>query len=217
MNTEPEVKVWDPLVRLVHWLLVVAFAIAYVTGEDGPEWLHVWSGYALVALILIRLLWGFIGSPHARFRDFIYRRGTVLRYLIRLPRGKAPRYLGHSPAGGAMAITLLLGLAGTTGSGLMLYAIDEGKGPLTPLVSNGGADLGQAMGIAVVQADDDEHAGTGGAGPESREEFWEETHEFLANLTLTLAFLHVAGVIIASVAHRENLVRAMLTGRKRSA
>lgn len=215
MNTQSEVRVWDPLVRVIHWTLVVAFATAYLTGEDGPEWLHVWSGYVLVALILVRLVWGFVGSAYARFRDFIYAPSTILSYLVRLPLGKARRYLGHSPAGGAMVVALLLGLAGTTGSGLMLYAVEEGSGPLAPLVSVDGTDFGPVLGIATARADEEENEYSGG-GREDREHFWEEIHEFLANFTLILVFLHIAGVLFSSLAHHENLVRAMFNGRKRA-
>jgi len=156
---------------------------------------HVWAGYALGAIVAARIAWGFVGTPHARFGDFLYRPGVVLGYFGNLLRGKARRYLGHSPAGGAMVIVLLLALAAIVGSGLMVYAYDQHAGPLAGLTTGPAAS----------------------DSFEAREEFWEEAHEICVNVTLLLVLLHVAGVLLASFAHKENLVSAMLTGRKRAA
>ena len=122
------VKVWDPLVRVGHWALVVAFFTAYFT-EDDLLSVHVWAGYVVGAVVLIRIAWGLVGTTHARFRDFLYRPRTALRYLGMLLRGKAQRYLGHSPAGAIMVFLLLLGLAAVAWSGLMVYAYDHQAGP----------------------------------------------------------------------------------------
>lgn len=204
-----QVRIWDPLVRIGHWTLVSAFIIAYLT-EDELLSQHVWAGYVVAAVVLVRIVWGFVGTRHARFRDFVCRPAATFRYLVDIGRHRAKRYLGHNPAGGAMIIALLACLLVTTYSGLKLYAIEENAGPLA-----GVADIGvpaPAL-IAPARADDD---GDGHEyGSEQAEEFWEELHEIAANLTLLLVVLHVAGVIIASRAHHENLVRAMVTGRKR--
>lgn len=94
-----------------------------------------------------------------------------------------------------MIALLLVALAATTGAGMMLYALHDGAGPLAGIVA---------------------HAPPVPDGAQDpRLEFWEETHELVANLTLLLVLLHAAGVIAASIAHRENLVWAMITGRKR--
>lgn len=178
------VAVWDPFVRLAHWTLVAGFAVAYLT-EDHLLWLHVWAGYVVGVVVALRILWGFVGPHHARFTDFVYGPGTVFGYLGGLLQATAKRHVGHSPAGGAMVVALLLGLAALVGTGLVLYALDEGAGPLAGVLGRGDDDL------------------------------WEELHEFLANLVLVLVVLHVAGVLLAGRVHGENLVRAMLTGRKR--
>ena len=198
---EKMIRVWDVFVRLFHWSVAVGFFVAYFS-EDALT-LHVWAGYVVGALVVLRIVWGFIGPEHARFSSFIYPPGTVLRYLWELLVGHAKRYLGHSPGGGAMVLLLLIGLLGTIGTGLELYAIEENAGPLAALVSSG-SPPGQAEG-------EEAYEGAEGSG-----EFWEEFHEVLANLTLVLVVLHVAGVVLASYVHRENLTRAMVIGLKRS-
>jgi len=74
------IKVWDPLVRIFHWSLVACFATAYLTGEEDGS-LHVYAGYAVIGLVLFRILWGFVGSSHARFKDFVFSPGKVIQYL----------------------------------------------------------------------------------------------------------------------------------------
>ena len=150
------IAVWDPVVRSGHWLLVAAFAVAYLTAEEeggGPELVHVWAGYVVGVIVGLRVLWGFVGPERARFRDFVYGPVTAVRYLVDLLRGRARRYLGHSPAGGAMVVLLLLSLAATVVTGLMAYG-ERGKGPLadsgTPLVASAYADQdkgGQRRGL----------------------------------------------------------------------
>jgi cytochrome b len=198
---EKMIRVWDVFLRLFHWSVAVGFFVAYFS-EDVLS-LHVWAGYVVGALVVLRIVWGFIGPEHARFSSFIYPPGTVLRYLWDLLLGRGKRYLGHSPGGGAMVLVLMIGLLGTVGTGLVLYAIEENAGPLAALVSSG-SPPGQAEG-------EEAYEGAEGSG-----EFWEEFHEVLANLMLVLVVLHVAGVLLASYVHRENLTRAMVTGRKRA-
>ena len=200
-----QVRVWDPLVRIGHWLLVGGFFVAYFT-EDELLTVHVWAGYLVGAIVIVRILWGFVGPSHARFRDFLYSPARSVAYLIQLARHRAHRYLGHSPAGGAMVLLLLASLVATTWSGLMVYAYEEKAGPLAPMIV---ADVVDSEASPFGDEDSD-------SAFEEREDFWEELHEFAANFTLFLVFLHVGGVFLASRAHRENLVGAMITGRKRS-
>lgn len=182
-NQRKGTRVWDPLVRIFHWSLAAFFFIAYLT-EDDLLTVHVYAGYAVAGLVGFRLLWGVIGTRHARFSDFVTGPGAVRRYLGQLFTGKAPHYLGHNPAGAAMIIVLLASLAATAFTGAVLIAGD-GQGPLAGTV------------FAALSG-----------------ESFEETHEFFANFTLFLVGLHVAGVVVSSLLHRENLVRAMITGRK---
>ena len=186
MDATTQVKVWDPLVRIFHWTLVIAFFIAYFTEDDLLK-VHVWAGYTVLALVLWRLLWGVIGTRHARFTDFVCRPATVIQYLKSVIALHAKRYLGHNPAGGVMIIALLVALLLTTVSGLAVYGADQGVGPLAAWMT-GVSEFG--------------------------EDVLEGIHEFFANLTLILVFAHVAGVAVSSLLHRENLPRAMITGYK---
>jgi cytochrome b len=170
----PTVAVWDPFVRVFHWSLVGLSALAFATGDE-VEWLHLLAGYSIAALVALRVGWGFIGPRHARFGDFVRSPRQVLAYLRDAVRLRAPRHLGHNPAGGVMVLALLAMLAGITATGFMM----------------------------------------------TTDAFWgaqwvEDLHEGLVNATLVLIGLHVVGVIFASLEHGENLVRAMITGRKRA-
>jgi cytochrome b len=113
------VKVWDPVVRLFHWSLVIAFTVAWLTGDELKR-VHEWAGYMIVGLLLIRIIWGFVGSPYARFGNFVYRPSTITRFLLDTAKFRAKRYLGHNPAGGAMVIALLTVLAATATTGIMM-------------------------------------------------------------------------------------------------
>ena len=185
MNSNTD-YVWDPLVRTFHWTLVTAYALAWATGDDWMN-LHEIAGYTVGGLLLFRLFWGLVGTRHARFGDFVRPPREVLRYLRDVALFRAPRYVGHNPAGGAMVLALLVTLLLTVITGVLALGGEEFRGP--------------AVGLATTLGD-------AGAG------FLEEAHEVLANLTLLLVFAHVGGVLIASFQHHENLVRAMFTGRK---
>ena len=196
-----EIAVWDPLLRLFHWLLLASFFTAYFTeGEafervqdhfDGEllQRVHLWAGYTIAGLLLFRLVWGFFGPRYARFSDFVYGPGATLAYLREVLMLRARRYLGHNPAAGAMIILLLLSLTATILSGLALYGADKGLGPLA--------------GIFLESSD-------------AMIDGLEDAHEAATNFTLLLVAGHLLGVIWESLLHRENLVRAMISGRKRT-
>ena len=180
-----DVKVWDLLVRLFHWTLVLSFAIAYLT-EDDWMLLHVYAGYVIGILLLFRLIWGFVGSRYARFSSFVYRPGIVRDYLKKAVAFKAPRYMGHNPAGGAMILMLISVLAVTVISGLFLYGTTDYSGPLAGVFQG-----------------------------EFAADILEETHEIFADLSVLLIVLHLGGVIFSSLEHQENLVKSMITGLKK--
>ncbi|RDE19382.1 cytochrome B [Motiliproteus coralliicola] len=154
--------------------------------EDDWLRLHTFAGYTVTGLVIFRVCWGLIGSRYARFSHFLYRPSRIAAYLRSLLTRHPKHYLGHNPAGGAMILLMLLMLSLTAFTGMATLAT-EGLGPL---------------------------AGTFFA-------FWsedllEESHELFANAMLLLVFLHIAGVLVSSLLHRENLILAMLTGRKKN-
>jgi len=168
-----DVPVWDLPVRFGHWLLVSSFVVAWLSA-DGEEWrlIHVGAGTLMAAIVLFRVLWGFVGSRHARFADFVAGPKAAWAYLAGLIRRTPHHHTGHNPAGG-YAILLILGLVLLVcASGLAAY-------------NDIGGDL------------------------------VEKGHDVLADLLLAVIGIHLAGVVVGSLAHRENLVRAMVTGRKR--
>jgi len=214
-----DVYVWDRFVRVFHWTLAVAFAIAFLT-EDDALLVHVWAGYAVGVLIFLRVIWGVIGPKQARFSDFVYRPRAVANYVRDLLLFRAKRFVGHSPGGGAMVLVLLLSLAMTVATGLIVYGAGERAGPLAPLFASSSADVElsvpQLASGAFADEESREGTRTDGDGSESRSsETMEGVHEFFANFTLALVFLHVGAVLLASFVHRENLIRAMVTGYKR--
>jgi cytochrome b len=213
LREERRVKVWDPLVRLFHWTVVVAFFVAYLTGDDLLT-LHVWAGYLVGGIVVLRVLWGVVGPKHARFSDFVFKPLTVWRYLLDLLRFRAPRYLGHSPAGGAMVLALLLTLAATVWSGLETYAVEENAGPLAQALPDIQQTAPDQAGARLWFVSEEEHEEENES--DNGESLWEEVHEALSDLTFALVVLHIAGVLLASLVHRENLTRAMISGRKRT-
>jgi cytochrome b len=166
-------RIWDPAIRMFHWSLVTAVGIDMLL-EAGTD-LHAAAGYAVLGLVAFRFVWGFFGTRHARFANFVAGPGAVARYLRSLRSPHPERYLGHNPAGALMILALLAILALVAGSGALL---------------NTDAFWGS--------------------------EWLEETHEIAANSLFLLVPLHVLGAVLSSVFHRENLVLAMVTGRKES-
>jgi cytochrome b len=169
------VRVWDRVVRSFHWALVLSFVIAWFTSHTSED-IHHWAGYAAAGLVTMRLLWGLIGTPYARFSQFVRDPATVLHYLGAILSGRETRYIGHNPAGGAMVIVLIGAMALTALTGWLMTT--------------------------------DAYFG---------EPWVEAAHSLAAHGLLLLVFLHIGGVALASFRHRENLVRAMVTGRKRKA
>jgi cytochrome b len=193
------VYVWDPLVRIFHWSLVLFFVIAYVTEDDFMR-LHEVAGYIVLGLVGFRVIWGLIGPKYARFSNFVYRPTTIVDYLKSLS-SQPKHYLGHNPAGGLMVVVLLITIALTSWSGIKAQEAES----MEQASINTGISIKI---ISAAHADEDEHEGKEG------DEFWEEIHEVIANFTVFLIFLHIAGVFASSVIHRENLLRGMITGYK---
>jgi cytochrome b len=168
-----EIKVWDLLVRLLHWSLLASVVGAWLTRE-GNEVLHEQLGYAALAIIVTRVIWGFVGPRYARFTDFVRSPQETTAYLMAAIAHREPRHIGHNPLGGWMIVMLLATVAGICVTG-WLYTTDA------------------YWGVAWVG----------------------ELHEDLTDLLMVLVALHVIGVILTSIRQKENLVKSMVTGRKR--
>lgn len=169
----PAMRVWDPVVRLFHWSLVAGMAAEYLL-EAGTR-VHERVGYGLLALVGLRVVWGLVGTRHARFADWLPTPGRLARYLASLAAGRPLHTIGHNPLGAIMILAPL--------------------GMVTLTAASGGLSTTDAYwGV----------------------EWVEELHEVSAWATLLLVPSHVAGVVLASILQKENLVLAMITGRKRA-
>ena len=167
-------RVWDPLVRIGHWTLVLAVFAAWFT-RHGNHDTHEILGYVALAVVALRVVWGFAGPRYARFSQFIRSPRSTLGYTGAVLKGNEPRYLGHNPLGGWMIAALLVTITAVCATG-WLFTTDR---------------------------------------------FWgvkwvEELHEGLTNFLFVLVALHVTGVVVESIRHREDLIGAMVHGRKRA-
>ncbi|NVK41390.1 MAG: cytochrome b/b6 domain-containing protein [Oceanospirillaceae bacterium] len=165
--------IWDPVVRLFHWSLALAFLLNYAVLEEG-ETAHEWVGYYCLAILSVRILWGFVGPRNARFADFFPTPARVRHHLALLRQGRIEAHDGHNPLGGLMILALMAGVTLTGITGWML-------------------ELDAFWG----------------------EDWAEELHEVMANLTMLLVFVHVSAVLLFSWLGPVNLVRTMITGRRK--
>ncbi|TAJ79393.1 MAG: cytochrome B [Gallionellaceae bacterium] len=190
-NNEEKIKVWDVPLRLFHWTLVLSFTAAYLTAEFHIGFVHVWIGYFLCLLLAFRVVWGFAGNRYARFASFVFSPKETLTYLraMILMQGNPKHYLGHTPAGALMIFTLLALLALIFLTGLTTLAVIDFEGPLLFLIDYVDDDTSYAV---------------------------RHLHDWLVDVALMLIPLHLIGVVAGSIQHKENLVRAMFTGKKKN-
>ena len=181
------VTVWDRFLRFFHWTLVLCFATAFISGEARASAIHVMIGYVLCVLLAARVYWGFKGSEYARFRAFIFPIGEAFAYLRSMLKGNPKHYYGHNPAGALMVFTMFGLLAVIFASGLLTLGTIDFEGPLV-FLANRVSDNASYM--------------------------FRHLHELLPPVALGLVLLHLLGVLVGSIQHKENLVRAMFTGKK---
>jgi len=180
------VMVWDLPTRLFHWTLVALMIAQWWTAEQSSTMdYHVWGGYAILALVLFRLIWGFVGSDTVRFSDFVQGPNAALAYVKALLRGETPLYLGHNPMGGWSIIAMLILLLIQAGTGL--FANDDIliEGPLYVWVSKDTSDWLTTI------------------------------HRLNFNLLLAVIAVHISAVLFYLLVKRENLIHPMFSGRKR--
>jgi cytochrome b len=182
------IRVWDLPVRLFHWTLVILIATSYFSGRAGGDWmkLHFWSGYAILTLLLFRIVWGFIGSTTARFSDFVKGPSAAFRHIAELVGADRPREAGHNPLGGAMVVVLIFAVLAQVVAGLFSGDTDMGivNGPLVSLVTEKWIDTAT------------------------------DFHKFWINVLLILVGVHVLAAIVYLVWKRQNLIGAMIHGSK---
>ena len=179
-------QVWDLPVRVCHWLLVAAFITSYVTNRLGVNYFkyHVWSGYSVIVLVSFRILWGLVGTRHARFQNFVRGPIHTVRYAVGWLRGDKQLYAGHNPLGAWMVIALLTALVVQAASGL--FGNDEifNVGPLYGFVTNETTLKLTSL------------------------------HRILFYWLLAAVIVHVLAVIAHRLINEESLVAAMFTGKK---
>jgi len=179
------VLVWDVPTRLFHWLAVVLVAAAYATSKLNWMDWHVRIGETLLALVLFRLLWGFFGSETSRFHSFLKAPAAAWRHLRQVFHREADLQVGHNSAGGWMVVLRLALLLGETLSGLYINNDIADDGPLTQWVPAAIANAITAL------------------------------HTILWDALLAAVALHVLAIVVYAVAKGHNLLRPMVTGRKR--
>jgi len=178
------ILVWDLPVRLFHWLTAVLVAVAYVTWRlNWMDW-HAYAGEALLALVLFRLAWGFVGSDTARFSRFLASPGAAVRHLAHAFRRNPDAQIGHNAAGGWMVLVLLALLLGQAMTGLIDNNDVANAGPLTNIM------------------------------PAWLSNLIDDLHTWLWNALLTAIALHLLAIAVYALAKGHNLLRPMLTGRK---
>ena len=181
-----QIRVWDIFVRLFHWLLVAVIGFAWWTGEQGGDWMewHKRCGYAVLGLVIFRVMWGFAGSAFARFSHFLASPKTTFSYTMALLRGKEPVYLSHNPLGGWAVVVLLLCCALQAGSGLFANDDIMTEGPLAHL-------LDYDLTLEITR--------------------W---HKLMFNGLLALVGVHIAAVIFHQRVRKERLLQGMISGLK---
>ena len=200
-------SLWDPVVRLTHWGIAVSVLVNAALDEGGSL-LHVSLGWLVMALLILRLLWGVLGPAEARFSAFPPNPMAALRHLRLLAMGRVRDYPSHNPAGAMMAYAFWACLALVTVTGLIM------TGGATPMqVAADKAAVASGDWSALIRESDGESSDEG--EDEGLGELAEEVHEVVANLLLILAALHVAGVVVEARAMRRNLVAPMLLGQRR--
>jgi cytochrome b len=184
-----KILVWDLPLRLFHWSLVLLVAVSVVSAEIGGNAMqvHMLSGYSILALLLFRVLWGFLGGTHARFASFVRGPLAVIAYLRALQRNNAEHHLGHNPAGAWSVILMLLALLAQAATGLFANDDIATEGPLAKLVSKALSD--RITGV----------------------------HHLNLWLLYALIGLHLSAIAFYFFHKRENLVKPMLTGFKQAA
>ncbi len=180
------IAVWDVPVRLFHWLLVTSILMLFITGKVGGnymEW-HKKIGYFVIGLILFRVVWGFVGSYHARFKNFVRAPAAVIAYAKSLLKKDSPHYVGHNPMGALSVLAVMVAVGFQTVTGLFSNDDIMLEGPYASMVSKAFSDQMTSL------------------------------HKLNSNVILVLIGLHLSAIVFYAVFKKEQLIEAMLTGKK---
>ncbi len=186
ITTATTIKVWDLPVRIFHWSLVLLFIGAYATNKLGPDWFkyHLWCGYGIIVLVSFRLIWGLVGTYHARFINFVSDPITTLKYATRFFSGDHKPHTGHNPLGAVMVVILLLTMLVQAATGLFTNDEIFNVGPLYSYISN---ELSLQL---------------------------TSLHRQLFYWILGAVLIHVLAVLYHVLFKRDGIVKAMFTGNK---
>jgi cytochrome b len=200
---------WDPIVRITHWVVALAILLNGLIDEGGSV-LHVWIGYIALAMLVLRIVWGFVGPAEARFSSFLPSASGARAHASDLAAGRVRHYRSHNPLGSLMVYALWGVLAVIIATGIVM----AGPPPLSAPPAEGSS---QVQTLSPSATTDDDSNGDGAEQDERRpkkESLVKDVHEIAANLILLLAALHIGGVAVESYLSRTNLARQMVTGRR---
>lgn len=202
MTAITKTRRWDPVVKLTHWTIVAAILANAVITEEGSA-AHVWVGYALAAILALRLLWGLIGPAEARFTAFPPSPARALRHIGTIRRGEQAEHASHNPLGALMvyAIWSCLGVIIATGIAMAGFPPQGESHEEDRPAAYASAEYGE-------ESEEAEEAREGGEGHE--EGGMEELHEVAVNLLYLLIVLHIAGVVFETRRSGRQVVLAML-------
>ena len=213
---------WDPIVKLTHWGIVLGVIANALVTEEGSGW-HIWVGYGLAGLLVLRLLWGLVGPAEARFSAFPPSPPRAVAHIGEIARGEVTPHRSHNPLGALMVYAIWACLAVIIDSGIAM----SGPPPADPTVQHEGerpatsptVRLSGNLAASGEEAEEEEHEGEeaheAGEGEEGGEEALEELHEGAVNLLYLLIALNLAGVIFETRRSGRETVGAMLPGGNR--
>ncbi|RUO53519.1 cytochrome b/b6 domain-containing protein [Pseudidiomarina homiensis] len=173
-NDKQQVRIWHPLIRIIHWLLVAIFTANYFILEAGSQW-HQWLGYTAVSAVVLRIIWGFVDQSYGNFKTINLSQHALNEHLHHVKQRKIPSETGHNPLGWLMAFAVIMLFIGLGVTGFMMEEIDRFFG----------------------------------------NETLEEIHEWFANILYAAVLVHIAAVIFTSWRGRIELIRPMITGKRR--
>jgi len=216
VNTDIKSRRWDPVVKLTHWSIVMAILANAIFTEEGSA-AHVWVGYALAAILGLRLLWGFVGPAEARFTAFLPSPRKALAHVREIRVGKISRHSSHNPLGALMVYAIWSCLLVIIGTGIAMAGM-PGSGEGLDDRSKAPSSF-SAAGLATALEDQEAveaagHEAREVAGEDEEEGPLVEVHEVAANLLYLLILLHIAGVVFETRRSGRQVVLAMLPSRR---